>query len=331
MKIERFVDNRIGFVTSDANPIESDADIRSLKAIGFTVVVTVDDYDFNLSWKEGSNEIIRHYQCTFSDYPRPTDWELQHLDEFFLYELAHGRDVALWCRDDRVRGQIGESINRFFNIGNLSLSQFLQQKLESQAQRAGKIPEKLTHCKSCIERGCNTRLVCHVASVTDGKIILRTGEILSAIKARGKTGEELASEARNAAGDPPDYFDYVMFTFGNCTAGDRLVMERALGRSPSSEELNEEFKPGVRFYFSYDDLVRHPGFRSDGYHYCKIRDSIDLDNRVIIIIAPVSARDILLKDVRPGLEERLIFVDETVYPDIRSWSQWAYKLAEKYY
>lgn len=122
-----------------------------------------------------------------------------------------------------------------------------------------------------------------------------------------------------------------MFTFGNCTAGDRLVMERAFGRIPSQEELNEEFKPGVRFYFRYRDLLRHPGFRSDGYHYCKIRDSINLDDRVIAIIAPETARNILLRKTFPELGERLIFVDETEYPDILRWSQQAYKLAEKYY
>ena len=331
MKIDRFVENRTGIVTSDASPVESDADIRSLKDNGFSVIVTVDDYDFNLSWKAGRDETIRHYQCTFGDYPHPTGWELQHLNEFFLYEIAHGRNVALWCRDEQVKNQIIESINRFFNRGNLSFSELILQKLESQAQRASEIPEKLTHCKSCTEKGCNTRLVCHVTSITDAEIILRTGEILSASKARGKTGEELALEDRNAAGDPPDYFDYAMFTFGNCTAGDRLVMERALGIPPSSEELSEEFRPGVRFYFRYADLVRHPGFCSDGYHYCKIRDNIRLLDRVIVIIAPESARNVLLKVVSPELKERLIFVDETEYPDILSWSHQAYKLAEKYY
>ncbi|MFC1947264.1 hypothetical protein ACFLXY_05005 [Chloroflexota bacterium] len=331
MKIDWYVDNRIGIVTSDANPVESDVDIRSLKDDGFSVIVTVDDYDFNLSWQTGGDEIIRHYQCTFGDYPHPTDWELQHLDEFFLYEISYSRNVALWCRNDRVKNQIIESINRFFSRSNESLSEFIQEKLEVQAERASEIPEKLAHCKSYTEKGCMTRLVCHVTSVADAEKILRTGEILSASKVRGKQGDELALEARNAAGDPPDYFDYVMFTFGNCTAGDRLVMERTLGRVPSHEELNEGFKPGVRFYFRYSDLIHHLGFRSDGYHYCKIRDSIDLDDRMVVIIAPESAQNILLREVSPEFRKILLFVDETEYPDILSWSHHAYKLADKYF
>ena len=330
MKIDWYVEKRIGIVTSDANPVESDNDIRCLKDYGFTVIVTVDDYDYTLSWKAGNNEIIRHYQCTFGDYPNPTDWELQHLNEFFLYEIAHGRNVTLWCKDDRVRVQLIKSIETFFSRGKESLSEFIQKKLGTQAERAGEIPEKLTHCKSCIEKGCMTKLVCHVTSVADAEMIVRTGEILSASKARGKSEEKLALEARNAADDPPDYFDYVMFTFGNCTAGDRLVMERVLGRMPSHEELYERFKPGVRFYFRYKDLIRHPGFRSDGYHYCKIKDSIDLNDWVIAIIAPESARDILLREGSSRLREKLLFVDEAEYPDILSWSHQSCKKADKY-
>jgi hypothetical protein len=331
LDISWYVKNRIGIVVSNANPVESDIDIRSLKDYGLTVIVTVDDYEFNLSWKAGNSEIIRHYQCTFGDYSHPTDWELQHLNEFFLYEIAHSRNVALWCRDDRVKNQIIESINRFFSRGNESLTEFVRAKLKTQAERAGVIPEKLTHCTSCAEQGCHTRLVCHVTSVADAEKIMQAGEILSASNARGKSGEELALEPRNASGDPPDYFDYVMFTFGNCTAGDRLVMERSLGRSPSPEELSEGFKPGVRFYFRYKDLIWYPGFRSDGYHYCKIRDSIDLDDRVIAIIAPESEREISVTAVSSELKERLIFIDEIEYPDMLSWSHQAYKLAEKYY
>lgn len=329
MKIDRYVDNRIGIVTSRVNPIESDDAIRSLKDDGFPVIVTIGDYDFNLSWKAGKDEIIRHYQCTFADYPNPSDWELQHLNEFFLYEIGYERTVAVWCEEDAIKDKLTVSIDRFFERGDNDFTEFVQEKLETQAERASRIPEKLTHCISCIEKGCMTALVCHVTSTADAENILRTGEILSASNARGKPGEELALEARSAAGDPPDYFDYVMFTFGNCTAGDKLVMERTLGRKPSQEELNEEFKPGVRFYFRYNDLIKHPGFRSDGYHYCKIKDGVQLDDTLLVIVAPESTRDILLNVVLAGLKEKLVFVDKTEYPDILAWSHRAYKMAEK--
>ena len=43
-----------------------------------------------------------------------------------------------------------------------------------------------------------------------------------------------------------------MFAWGNCQAGDRLVMERKLGRFPNEEDLSVHFSPGVRFYFEYE-------------------------------------------------------------------------------
>ena len=54
----------------------------------------------------------------------------------------------------------------------------------------------------------------------------------------GKTLQQLMNESRNAANDPADYFEYIMFSWGNCQAGDRLVMERALGRFPDDEDLS---------------------------------------------------------------------------------------------
>jgi len=73
------------------------------------------------------------------------------------------------------------------------------------------------------------------------------------VKAFGKTADELVRDERNAAGDPADYFDYIMFAWGNCQAGDRLVMERNLNGNLSYEafveELEKNLSPGIRFYF----------------------------------------------------------------------------------
>ena len=84
------------------------------------------------------------------------------------------------------------------------------------------------------------------------------------------------AESRNAAKDPADYFEYIMLAWGNCQAGDRLVMERKLGRFPDEADLSVNFTPGVRFYFRYEDLVKHPGRVFDGVLPMKIKDEIML-------------------------------------------------------
>ena len=52
--------------------------------------------------------------------------------------------------------------------------------------------------------------------------ILKCGSLLSAVNARKLPDTVLQKEDRNAANDPTDFFHYVMFSWGNCQAGDRL-------------------------------------------------------------------------------------------------------------
>lgn len=116
-------------------------------------------------------------------------------------------------------------------------------------------PRKIEECTTCPKyRGCMTDHVCHTTSVENAIKILNTGKLLSPVLSRNLSAAELAEEPRNAAKDPEDYFHYVMFAWGNCQAGDRLVMERKLGRFPDDDDLSVHFMPGVRFYFRYGEL-----------------------------------------------------------------------------
>ena len=330
MNVEWIIDNRVGILQSAENPANSDKAIKDLINGGFDVLVTIADYDFSISWKVGSKSTIRHYQCALSDFPIPSDWELQHLNEFLLYEIDHNRNVILWHENTQTSQSIKTSIKHFFRFESTSLSEFVKSSLASQPERAIHIPRELTHCKACKEKRCITNLVCHATSVTGAQTILKSGVILSACKVRNKSGQDLALEERNVAGDPPDYFEYVMFTFGNCTAGDRLVMERTLGALPTQQELTEEFNPGVRFYFRYIDLIRHPRFCSDGYHFCKIKDMLEIEPYLTAVIAPEDSKSKLLAIDTLIPEEHISFLDHTIYRDLWSWSHKAYEIAEEH-
>lgn len=329
MNIEWIIDKRVGILQSLETPISSNETIEALAGEGFDIVITIADYDFSISWKVGSKETLRHYQCALGNFPKPNSWELQHLNEYLLYEIHHDRRIALWCENTQTHKSVRNSIKQFFQYENIGLSEFVSSKLASQTERAKNIPLELTHCKACDEERCITDLVCHVTSVTDAEIILKSGAILSACKARNKLGQDLALEERNAAGDPPDYFEHVMFTFGNCTAGDRLVMERALRAPPTHEELTKEFNPGVRFYFRYIDLVGHPRFCSDGYHYCKVKDMVELEPYLIVAIAAEDDRTRLLMKDSFIPKEHVLFVDSSSYKDLWSWSHKAYEVAKE--
>lgn len=330
MKTEWLIEKNVGILYCQQNPVKSDTTIKELIDNDFNVIVTIADYDYSLSWREGSKETMRHYQFSLSNYPEPNDWELKHLNEYLLYEIDHNRRIALWFNNVQTEKFVKDSINQFFKYEDTGLSAFVESKLVTQGERVIDIPPKLTHCQTCHEKGCITDFVCHVTSVTDAAKILQSGVILSACKARKESGRILALEDRNVAGDPPDYFEYVMFTFGNCTAGDRLIMERNLGRMPTDKDLTENFYPGVRFYFRYKELVDHPGFCSDGYHFCKIKDKLEIEPYLVAAIGPKTAAPDLLKVISSKQRELLVFVDHTEFSDLWSWSHEAFKIAEKH-
>ncbi|MBQ6835568.1 MAG: phosphate ABC transporter ATPase, partial [Clostridia bacterium] len=167
-----------------------------------------------------------------STYPQISDWEIRNLTEFIDYEKANGRNCTIECENEKLLAIINE-------------------KIADRSCLNAPRPYKITECTACRHKGCLTDYVCHTTSVENAVSILNCGSILSAVRARNLPAEVLMKEKCNAAKDPADYFDYVMFSWGNCQAGDRLVMERKLGRFPNQQDLSEEFQPGIRFYFKY--------------------------------------------------------------------------------
>ena len=154
-----------------------------------------------------------------SHYPNITTWEIQTVLDFIKYEESYGR----MCKIESER-QIIEKIENYRDT----------------YEKGVRIspPEKIEECTACPKyKGCMTDYVCHTTSVDNAIKILKTGKLLSPVLARNMSAAELAKESRNVANDPEDYFQYIMFAWGNCQAGDRLVMERKLGRFPNEEDL----------------------------------------------------------------------------------------------
>ena len=244
-----------------------------------------------------------------SQYPAISDWEKRNIIEFVEYEAAHGRECKIECENADVLAEV---------------SQALQNR---ETYRHTPRPALITECTACPARkGCVTEYVCHTTSAENAVKILQCGSLLSAIKARNLTVEELMAESRNAANDPADYFEYIMLAWGNCQAGDRLVMERKLGRFPDESDLSVHFTPGVRFYFRYEDLVEHPGCTFDGVLPMKIKDEIVLKDWLYAMVVPVGVE----LDVPDDLKDRTIYVENDCR-DIWEWSEKVYQAIEKRY
>ncbi len=264
--------------------------------------------------KIGNHEFTEVWDGVFykklSHYPQITDWEIRTIIEFVQYEKLHGRECTIECEDDDVLNAVSQ--------GLLHKEKYLR------APR----PKLITECTACpYRKGCVTDYVCHTTSPQNAVKIFQCGKLLSALNARGVSVEELIAENRNAANDPPDYFQYVMFAWGNCQAGDRLVMERALGRFPNEEDLSVRFNPGVRFYFHYDKLLQHPNAVCDGVLPMKVKDEVVLRDWVHKIIIPTKLKETLSPFIPCELQNKVIYVENDC-KDIWDWSEKVYSVIE---
>ena len=190
-------------------------------------------------------------------------------------------------------------------------------------------PEKIEECTACPKyKGCMTDFVCHTTSVDNAIKILDCGSLLSPVLARRMSAEKLRTESRNAANDPADYFEYIMFAWGNCQAGDRLVMERKLGRFPDENDLSTGFTPGVRFFFRYDKLFKHPDAVFDGVLPLKIKNEVVLRDWVSAIIAPTNHYKALAVHIPEELKAKVHFIPNNC-KDIWEWSEKVYEYVKQ--
>ncbi len=264
--------------------------------------------------KVGKFELTEVWDGVFykklSDYPRISDWEIRNLIEFIEYEEQHGRLCDIECENSALLKDVKEKIadrKKYVNAAK---------------------PQIITECTACLRKGCITEFVCHTSSVENAKKILNCGKLLSAVNARKQSAERLAEEKRNAANDPPDYFEYVMLGWGNCQAGDRLVTERKLGRFPDEHDLSERFTPGVRFYFKYTELVKHPDAVFDGVLPMKVKNEIVLRDWVYAIVIPTEERENLERAIPADLRDRVVYLENDC-KDIWEWSEKVYNTIEK--
>ena len=241
-----------------------------------------------------------------SDYPKVSDNEMKDILDFIAYEKINGRECEIEADRQDILEYVLEKIkypNKYKNV---------------------KRPEIIRECTACTARGgCMTDFVCHTAPLENAISILQCGLLLSAVNARKLPDTVLQKEDRNAANDPTDFFHYVMFSWGNCQAGDRLVMERKLGRSPSPDEMSAGFTPGVRFYFKYDDLDKHPQAVHDGFLPVKVKDEVKLADYVYMIIIPSEYKEQIMEVMLEQLSDRAFFLNHDKL-DVWQWSEKVY-------
>jgi len=269
------------------------------------MTVNIADHGGSIVW-EGV------YYFALSGWPNISDWELRNLILFFEYEKKHDRTTELVCENEAVLQAANHALAnpaRYLNTPKPDL-----------------LP--VPACTNCKQGGCKTNFVCHTTEPQFVEAIFKCGKLLSAVNARNKTGRELSEESRNAAKDTPDYFDFIMFNWGNCFAGDSLVTERRLGGADPREHFcGEKFQPGVRFYFKYDDIANRKDFANDGHHCAKIKHELSLVDYLHCCIIPAAHKTAFAPIAPANLADRVFYVAQDSM-DIWAWSDKAFRLAE---
>ena len=220
------------------------------------------------------------YFFGLSDYPKIQDWEWNNIIAFISYEKAHGHQTEIICEDNNVAALVNNAA----------------------AQLDG--TEYIPPIAEAIEE-----FVYHATDVMGAQKILSCGRLLSATKVYGKTGEELALLRRESGWeDPADFYEYIMFGWGDHLVGDYVVL---CDNFPSEEDLSKgNFDAGVRFYFRYKDMIRHPGHTFDGYHPLKVKDEIILSDYLYTCIVPEQYRNEIENYISPELVGRVQYLSQ---------------------
>lgn len=263
-----------------------------------SMILNIANHDFSIIW-EGV------YYKALSNYPNLSNWEIKSIIEFMDYENEHGREVTFEIENEAL------------------LKRVLKEVQNKEKYRDVKKPGKIKECTACKQKGCMTDYLCHIAPIENAIQIIKSGKLLSAKNARHMRIEDLVREDRNAAKDPADFFEYIMFSWGNCQAGDRLVMERKHHRPPTEEDLSVHFTPGVRFYFDHNELIKHPSAKQDGYHALKIKDELDIEPYLKAIIVPEAYYSLFERMVGASFKRKTHYLKNDCH-DIWEWSEKVY-------
>ena len=268
------------------------------------MLIKIGDFEFTEVWNGVFYKALSNYPCI-------TNWEIRNILDFINYEKSYGRECKIECENKEIIDRIENAIKNPKEYINISR------------------PDLITECTACpYRKGCETKFVCHTTSLENAIKIFGSGKLLSAVRARGISAEQLMTESRNAAHDPADFFYYIMFSWGNCQAGDRLVMERKFNRTPTEEDLSVNFTPGIRFYFKYNEIIKHPNAVIDGFLPLKIKDELKLSEWVYAIIIPTMHRSQLETAIPNSLKNKIIYVENDC-KDIWDWSEKVYNIIEK--
>ncbi len=222
----------------------------------------------------------RIYNFELQKYPNMQPWEWNSIKAFISYEKAHGRKTEILCADSILLRAVQEAAAEISGSENIL-----------------PLPE------------VTEKFIYHATDFRSAQKIFRSGKLLSAARVYGKSGKQLAYEKRESNwNDPADFFEYIMFGWGSHLVGDYVVLSE---NPPKAADLAAgRFDAGVRFYFKYEQMLKHPGSVFDGYHPLKIKDEVLLYNDLFACIVPEQFQKEVATCISPELIDKVHYLSQ---------------------
>lgn len=234
----------------------------------------------------------------------PSEFDHQAVADFLSYETQHRRHVEVVAAD--------------------ALSDWADWPTPGDRPDPGAFATQC--CSDAFAQGCGSGLVCHGAPAAVACQILEDEALLAATVATGRSAEDLAEDS--TWGEPPDYFSYVMFANGRCTAPEAVALSRSLRRDLVPSDLSSGYPPAVRFYFDWSSLASRHDAAFDGVHPVKIRERLPLDESLVGVVVHPADLPALSGASTDRIRDRLVVVDlDAPTPD--TWSSAALEAAEQ--
>ena len=149
----------------------------------------------------------------------------------------------------------------------------------------------------------NTGFLCHSTPLENFRNILKVNALLSynELIKQGNVVNTVRFELR----EPEDFLDYIDFCSCESISSEIVVASRQFGKI--NDGNNFSYKPGVRIYFSPDELQKVQGVCVDGLHTLTIYKELSLDHAKAFIFATKNSLECIReeKNISNKLKEKM--------------------------
>lgn len=175
-----------------------------------------------------------------------------------------------------------------------------------------------------------TEILCVTMDESETREVLKCGSLAPSAQRSGTSPARLAASNENLFGEPADYFTALpLYKPTEFMDEARLYIKRK-GVLP---ERNLQDSPAIfypKFYLSYRDISKRYEVRYDGTCVVRVAEPVKLEESLVLLVLPTSLRETLAPFVPEYLEDRVVYLEESVNMTTAGWAFACYEMCTDY-